>query len=100
MYIAMNKFKVCAGKEEMFESIWRERETRLSDVPGFKTFNLIKGSQEDHHTLYASHSTWHSREAFESWTKSRSFKDSHRDAGKHRHLYVGHPVFEGFEVII
>jgi heme-degrading monooxygenase HmoA len=100
MYIAMNRFKVSTGKEEMFESLWKERKTRLSDVSGFETFNLTKGAQEDHHTLYASHSTWHSREAFESWTKSRSLKDSHRDAGKHWHLYVGHPVFEGFEVII
>ena len=100
MYIAMNRFKVSTGKEEMFENIWRERETRLSEVPGFKTFNLIKGSKEEQFTLYASHSTWHSKEAFESWIKSRSFKDSHRDTGKHRHMYVGHPVFEGFEVIL
>ena len=35
MYIAMNRFKVARGSEEAFEAVWRNRDTRLKDVPGF-----------------------------------------------------------------
>ena len=36
MYIAMNRFKIVPGKENEFEKVWRERDTHLSEVPGFK----------------------------------------------------------------
>lgn len=35
MFIAMNRFKIVLGKEADFEKIWRERDSRLDDVPGF-----------------------------------------------------------------
>ena len=35
MYIAMNRFKIVPGKEDEFEKVWRERDTHLSEVPGF-----------------------------------------------------------------
>ena len=42
-FIAMNRFKIAIGREEDFENIWRNRETHLDDVDGFKKFNLLKG---------------------------------------------------------
>ena len=45
MFIAMNRFKIVPGKEEQFEKVWRERDTHLSGVPGFKEFHLIKGKK-------------------------------------------------------
>ena len=100
MYIAMNRFKIAKGREGDFEKIWRERDTHLQDVPGFRGFHLIKGKKEDNHTLYASHSTWSSEDAFLNWTKSDAFRRAHRGAGEHSDIYLGHPEFEGFEVII
>ena len=100
MYIAMNRFKIITGKEQEFEKIWRQRETHLDQVRGFKNFNLVKGASKDNYTLYASHSTWNSEESFVDWTKSEAFKMAHKDAGKHRDLYLGHPEFEGFKVVI
>ena len=47
MYIAMNRFKIIPGKENEFEKVWRERDTHLNGVPGFKEFNLIKGKKTD-----------------------------------------------------
>ena len=47
MYIAMNRFKIILGRETEFEKIWKERDTHLDDVPGFKKFNLIKGNKQD-----------------------------------------------------
>ena len=100
MYIAMNRFKIITGKEQEFEKIWKERETHLDQVPGFKKFNLVRGGSKDDYTLYASHSTWNSEKSFIDWTKSEAFRMAHKDAGKHRDLYIGHPEFEGFKVVI
>ena len=100
MYIAMNRFKITLGQEGAFEDIWRSRDSKLSDVPGFKTFNLIRGDTKDDFTLYASHTTWNSKDDFITWTKSDSFRAAHKNAGVHSNIYKGHPVFEGFEVVI
>ena len=100
MYIAMNKFKIIEGKEELFENIWKNRETHLENVSGFKKFHLIKGIKKDNFTIYASHSSWNSENDFFNWTKSESFRLAHKDAGKHKDLYIGHPQFEGFKVVI
>ena len=54
----MNRFKIILGRETEFEKIWKERDTHLDDVPGFKKFNLIKGKKKDNYRLYASHSEW------------------------------------------
>ena len=99
MFIAMNRFKIIIGKESMFENIWKERDTYLNGVPGFKKFNLIKGITNKEFTLYASHSIWVSREKFLDWTKSEAFRLAHKNAAQHRDLYLGPPDFEGFEVV-
>ena len=39
MFLAMNRFKIVKGCEEDFEKIWRERDTHLQGVEGFKEFN-------------------------------------------------------------
>ena len=100
MYIAMNRFQIVAGKEKIFEQLWENRETYLESVKGFKSFNLIKGEANETFTLYASHSTWASKDAFTNWTKSEAFRQAHKNAGSVKNIYIGHPKFEGFEVII
>ena len=55
MFIAMNRFLIKSGKEELFEEIWKSRETHLDKFPGFLKFNLLKGIIKDDVTLYASH---------------------------------------------
>tara|TARA_B100000575_G_scaffold285137_1_gene280048 strand:- start:256 stop:558 length:303 start_codon:yes stop_codon:yes gene_type:complete len=100
MFIAMNRFKIVIGMERRFENIWKERDSHLDKVPGFLNFNLIKGESNENYTLYASHSTWKSKNDFLNWTKSESFRLAHKDAGKNKNLYKGHPDFEGFEVVL
>lgn len=99
MFIAMNRFQVIHGSEVDFEEVWRTRDTRLASVPGFLSFHLLKGPKEDDHTLYSSHTVWGSRADFEAWTKSEAFREAHRGAGERKGLYLGHPRFEGFEVV-
>lgn len=98
MFIAMNRFRVAKGSEEVFQDVWLARDSYLDTVPGFVEFHLLKGPEAEDHTLYASHSVWESRAAFEAWTRSEAFRAAHHQAGENKHLYLGHPQFEGFEV--
>lgn len=100
MYIAMNRFKVAPDAEQEFEQLWMSRDSHLKDVPGFVEFHLLRGPKKDDHVLYSSHTIWANHAAFEGWTKSEAFRAAHRNAGGGtRSLYLGHPEFEGFEVI-
>lgn len=99
MFIAMNRFKVQLGSEAAFEHVWTSRESYLEQVPGFVEFHLLRGPKRDDHTLYSSHTIWASQEAFSDWTRSEAFRMAHRDAGSNAPLYLGHPEFEGFEVV-
>ena len=99
MFIAMNRFKVRPGQETEFETVWRERDSHLEEVPGFIAFHLLRGPEADDHTLYASHTVWASRGHFEDWTRSEAFRKAHSKAGGTRDIYLGHPNFEGFEAI-
>ncbi|MBV9784810.1 MAG: antibiotic biosynthesis monooxygenase [Acidisphaera sp.] len=99
MFIAMNRFKVTPGFEAAFEEVWTSRDTHLQGVPGFVAFHLLRGPVREDHVLYSSHTVWTGREAFEAWTRSDAFRRAHANAGDNRPLYLGHPEFEGFEVI-
>jgi heme-degrading monooxygenase HmoA len=99
MFIAMNRFRVARGAEAEFERVWTARDSHLGGVPGFVAFHLLRGPERENHVLYSSHTLWRSRADFEAWTRSEAFRLAHRDAGANRPLYLGHPEFEGFEVI-
>ena len=100
MFIAMNRFKIAPGFEEGFEKVWRERDSYLDEVPGFKSFALLKGPETGNHVLYASHSIWESRQAFEDWTESEHFRLAHRQASAPKGTYLEHPQLETFEAVL
>ena len=100
MYIAMNRFRIALGKEQEFIDIWKNRDTHLDGVPGFKEFNLLQGPSDEECTLFASHSVWESAEAFGEWTRSEAFRKAHASAGGAKGIYLGPPQFEGFEVVL
>ena len=99
-FIAINRFKIAIGRESDFEDIWKYRETHLDDVKGFRKFNLLKGSTTEEYALYTSRSTWNSKTDFENWKKSEAFRKAHSGGGQHQGIYLGHPEFEGREVIL
>lgn len=96
MFVAMNRFRVQLGSEAAFEEVWRSRKSRLGEMEGFVDFHLLRGPEREDHTLYASHTLWRDRDAFEAWTRSEQFREAHRGAGANKPLYLGHPEFEGF----
>ncbi len=73
----MNRFKIVIGRESDFEDIWKNKETRLDNVKGFRKFNLLKGFFIEEHTLYTSHSAWDSKTDFENWKKSEASRKAH-----------------------
>lgn len=100
MYIAMNRFRIALGREEEFTEIWRNRDTHLKDVPGFQSFQLLRGETTEECTLFASHSVWESEQSFLDWTRSEAFRKAHANATSSRDIYLGPPKFEGFEVVL
>ena len=100
MYIAMNRFRIALGRESVFEELWKNRDSQLDGVPGFREFRLLKGPSDEEATLYASHTVWQSHADFEAWTKSEAFRRAHAKARAPEGTYLGHPRFEGFEVVL
>ena len=100
MFIAMNRFRIAAGHEKDFEELWRKRDSYLDDVQGFREFRLLRGPEIEGGTLFASHSLWDSRETFVAWTESEAFKKAHAQARAPEGTYLGHPEFEGFDVVL
>ena len=101
MYIAMNRFKVIKDRAAAFEEVWATRESRLHEMAGFVEFHLLKGPEREDHILYVSHTIWASKEEFTAWTTSEQFRAAHASAGagQDKPKTIGHPEFEGFEVI-
>jgi len=99
MFIAMNRFRVKKGEEKSFETVWLNRDVHLKEEPGFVEFHMLRGPENDDHTLYVSHTIWESEQTFIDWTKSEAFRNAHKNAGQNKPLYIGGPQFEGFEVI-
>ena len=100
MFLAMNRFKIALGYEEGFEKVWKERDSYLNEVDGFVSFNLMKGAVTEEYVLYASHSVWRSKDAFEAWTKSEHFRRAHAQASAPKGTYLGHPDLELFDAVI
>lgn len=100
MFVAMNRFKIASGREDDFIDIWKTRESFLDEVPGFREFHLLRGPACDGYTLFASHSIWEDRAAFEAWTHSEAFRKAHAGAGGAKGIYLGHPEFEGFDAVL
>jgi len=99
MFIAMNHFLVKNGYKDAFESIWRDRDSKLKEFDGFVSFEMLKGPEdEDGYVLYASHAVWKDSDSFKVWTQSDQFKSSHARP-KPKVEYKGPPRFIGFETL-
>ena len=100
MFIAMNRFKISKDFCLEFEQIWRERDSYLEQVAGFKSFNLLKSAEYEGFVLYASHSVWEDENAFTAWTESEEFRLAHRQARAPKGIYISHPELETLTSIL
>jgi heme-degrading monooxygenase HmoA len=99
MFIAMNAFTINDERHQEFEQVWTTRERHLSEVPGFKSFKLLKGEGEEGKREYVSHSSWESADDFWAWTKSEQFKLAHKNKTPEG-IIMGPPRFRFYEVIL
>jgi heme-degrading monooxygenase HmoA len=99
MYIAMNRFKVIKDRAKAFEEVWFSRKSTLHELEGFIEFHMLRGPEKEDHILYSSYTQWGCKENFTAWTRSEQFRASHARAGGGEPMVLGHPEFEGFEVI-
>ena len=95
-FVAANRFTVREGAEAAFEERWAKRDSGLADLPGFKSFTMLrrdaktKGHSEKKGEAdkfgddfnYMSFTVWENREAFMGWRNSQSFKDAHSSGPK------------------
>jgi heme-degrading monooxygenase HmoA len=95
MFVGMNRFQVVTDRGDDFERIWRERDTYSDGVRGFVRFALLRGANGE----YLSHSTWASREAFEAWTNSESFRKGHAQ-GALVGVLVSPPVIGIYDAVL
>ena len=94
-YIAMNRFLVAPENEDAFQKRWLEREVLLKTVPGFVSFQFLKGPEKEGLRLYASHTVWDSYDAFVAWTQSEQFRQAHAGAGQGVRLLLGLQCLKG-----
>jgi heme-degrading monooxygenase HmoA len=99
MFIATNRFKVIKDRARAFEEVWQTRDSHLHEMKGFLAFHLLKGPEREDHILYVSHTTWATKEDFSTWTASPQFRTAHQNVGQDKPKTMGHPEFEGFDVV-
>jgi heme-degrading monooxygenase HmoA len=100
MYIAMNRFRINSERTGEFETVWKNRNSYLHEVPGFESFRLLRGPSDGGVTVYVSHSTWADEAAFIAWTESEAFRKAHSTARSPEGVVLGPPKFEGFDVVL
>jgi heme-degrading monooxygenase HmoA len=98
-YVAMNRFRVKPEAADDFEAMWLARESYLDQMQGFVSFQLLRGAPKEDHVLFSSYTLWATREDFDAWTKSSQFAASHKRATDRPPMTMGHPEFEGFDVM-
>ncbi len=95
----MNRFKVTKSEADAFEALWKNRDSHLKSVEGFRSFALLKGPEAEDHIVYASHTVWADEASFLNWTKSEAFRAAHGGAKSSGHMYLGPPELELFEAV-
>lgn len=79
MITVANRIQVAPENAEAFESAFRQRAGHVDETPGFVRNQVLRPTREGE--PYVVLTTWRSREAFEAWTRSESFKKAHANAG-------------------
>lgn len=100
MYVAMTHFQIILGQEKLFETLWRERESYLETMQGYRGLFLMRGATDKDHTCYVSQFIWNTKEDFDAWTQSDAFVKAHIQFGDTSVLFTAKPVFEGLTIVM
>ena len=100
MFVVCNRIPVAKGHEAEFEKLFLERDDSQSQhplkaFPGFIRNDILRPTREEPYIVLT---YWDSREQFEAWTNSESFREVHRGRGRSE-IFAGHPNLEIHAVI-
>lgn len=99
MYVTMNRIPVNDAYIDEFEQRFRDRVAAVDNEPGFVR-NLVLRPADDSSEYHIVMTLWQSRQDFEAWTHSDSFKKAHEKARETpREMYAGRNVLEMFDVV-
>jgi heme-degrading monooxygenase HmoA len=81
MFVTMNRFTVHPEHWPAFEQRFRQRAGLIDKEPGFIRNSVLRPTAEagGQHIVMT---LWESRQAFEAWTRSESFRAAHAKAGQ------------------
>lgn len=81
MFITMNRFTIAPQYWQAFEERFKQRAGLIDNEPGFIRNTVLRpteGTSGQHIVM----TLWESRDAFEAWTRSDSFRQAHTRAGQ------------------
>ena len=81
MFVTMNRFTIDPDHWHDFEVRFKQRAGLVDGEPGFIRNAVLRpeqGSTDQHIVM----TMWETREAFEGWTRSESFRKAHEKAGQ------------------
>mgnify|MGYP001038412116 FL=1 len=78
-YLATNRFAVRANSSTKFEARWANRKSKLSLLPGFRYFQLLKrvDPPSSEKFNYLSFTIWEDNDSFLSWRNGPAFAEAH-----------------------
>lgn len=76
MLVVSNRLPVADGREDEFETLFKERASLAADRAGLQRVELLRPIDADTYVIQA---YWESRDAFERWRTSEDFETAHAD---------------------
>lgn len=99
MFVTMNRFTINPEYWNDFESRFRQRAGLIDNEPGF-IHNTVLRPQENSSDQHIVMTQWVSREAFQTWTKSESFRKAHQKARQTpKEWFISPTKLETFESV-
>lgn len=70
--------------EADFESVWKNRDSSLAEMKGFREFHLLRGPVSATEGCLPRTRVWARQDDFVAWTKSENFRAAHRNSARRR----------------
>ncbi|TCJ16801.1 antibiotic biosynthesis monooxygenase [Rubrobacter taiwanensis] len=93
MIAVMNRLPVREGAAGELVDMFATSRGAVQDFPGFVSMEVMRSEDEREVVVIT---WWESREAFEKWVESESFRRAHGRSGAH--LLTGHPQMTTYAV--
>jgi len=96
MFVAMSRFRVRPGQEQMVRDAFLDRPTRVDKQPGFVRMEVL--SPEDRTNEFWLITMWTNRESFETW-HDHHLNESHSAMPRGLKVEKGSRALQYFELV-